>query len=33
LDENEGMLRVGLAHYNTQAEVDRIIASLNKLLV
>jgi cysteine desulfurase family protein (TIGR01976 family) len=32
LDENEGMLRVGLAHYNTQAEVDRIIVSLSKLL-
>lgn len=32
LDEQEGVLRIGLAHYNTAAEVDRVIASLRKLL-
>ena len=25
LDESEGVLRIGLAHYNTAAEVDRIV--------
>jgi cysteine desulfurase family protein (TIGR01976 family) len=32
LDENEGVLRIGLAHYNTVEEVDAIIASLKALL-
>jgi cysteine desulfurase family protein (TIGR01976 family) len=31
LDE-EGVLRIGLAHYNTAAEVDRIVQSLGALL-
>lgn len=31
LDE-EGVLRIGLAHYNTAAEVDRIVQSLTALL-
>lgn len=33
LDEKEGVLRIGLAHYNTAAEVDRIVHSLQRLLV
>ena len=32
LDEKEGVLRIGLAHYNTAAEVERILASLRNLL-
>ncbi|HEX4153882.1 MAG TPA: cysteine desulfurase-like protein [Steroidobacteraceae bacterium] len=32
LDEQEGVLRIGLAHYNTAAEVDRIVRSLSVLL-
>ncbi len=28
IDEGEGMLRVGLAHYNTEEEIDRLIAVL-----
>ena len=28
IDEQEGMLRIGLAHYNTLAEVERLVASL-----
>ena len=32
LDEKEGVLRIGLAHYNTAAEVERILASLRSLL-
>ena len=32
LDENEGVLRIGLAHYNTAAEVERIVSSLRDLL-
>ncbi|HEX3849088.1 MAG TPA: cysteine desulfurase-like protein [Steroidobacteraceae bacterium] len=32
LDEQEGVLRIGLAHYNTAAEVDRIVHSLQRLL-
>ncbi len=31
LDRSGGMLRVGLAHYNTAAEVDRLVASLHDL--
>ncbi len=33
LDENDGVLRIGLAHYNTATEIDRIIAALKSLLV
>jgi cysteine desulfurase family protein (TIGR01976 family) len=33
IDEREGVLRIGLAHYNTVAEVERIIAALRALLV
>ena len=33
LDEREGVLRIGLAHYNTVEEVDRILESLKTLLV
>jgi selenocysteine lyase/cysteine desulfurase len=32
LDERDGVLRIGLAHYNTVGEVDRILGSLNALL-
>jgi cysteine desulfurase family protein (TIGR01976 family) len=32
LDEHEGVLRIGLAHYNTAAEVERIVGSLQALL-
>ena len=32
LDEQEGVLRIGLAHYNTVEEVDQIIGSLKALL-
>jgi cysteine desulfurase family protein (TIGR01976 family) len=31
LEESGGMVRVGLAHYNTREEVDRFIAALKKL--
>lgn len=33
LDEREGVLRIGMAHYNTAAEVERIVHSLRELLV
>ncbi|MDP2855908.1 MAG: aminotransferase class V-fold PLP-dependent enzyme, partial [bacterium] len=32
LEQSGGMLRVGLAHYNTPAEVDRLSAELHKLV-
>jgi cysteine desulfurase family protein (TIGR01976 family) len=32
LDEREGVLRIGLAHYNTSAEVERVIEALRVLL-
>ena len=32
LDEQEGVLSIGLAHYNTVEEVDQIIGSLKALL-
>ncbi len=32
LDEREGVLRIGLAHYNTLGEVERIIGALKALL-
>jgi cysteine desulfurase family protein (TIGR01976 family) len=31
LEESGGMVRVGLAHYNTKAEVDRFLAALREL--
>ncbi len=33
LDEHEGVLRIGLAHYNTVAEVDRVVGALKELLI
>jgi cysteine desulfurase family protein (TIGR01976 family) len=33
LDEQDGVLRIGLAHYNTVEEVNRIIGSLKALLL
>ena len=33
LDEREGVLRIGLVHYNTAAEVERIVHSLRGLLI
>jgi cysteine desulfurase family protein (TIGR01976 family) len=33
LDEQDGVLRIGLAHYNTVEEVEQIIGSLKALLV
>jgi cysteine desulfurase family protein (TIGR01976 family) len=32
LDEQDGVLRIGLAHYNTAAEVERLISALTLLL-
>jgi cysteine desulfurase family protein (TIGR01976 family) len=32
LDEHEGVLRIGLAHYNTEAEVERIVHTLQRLI-
>jgi selenocysteine lyase/cysteine desulfurase len=32
LDEEDGVLRIGLAHYNTIEEVDRILELLKALL-
>ena len=32
LDENEGVLRIGLAHYNSAAEVERIVQTLHSLM-
>jgi cysteine desulfurase family protein (TIGR01976 family) len=32
LDERTGVLRIGLAHYNTPGEVDRAITALDRLL-
>jgi selenocysteine lyase/cysteine desulfurase len=32
LDEREGVLRIGLAHYNTISEVERIVGALKALL-
>ncbi len=31
VEESGGMVRVGLAHYNTQAEVERLIAALSEM--
>ena len=32
LQESGGVLRIGLAHYNTAAEVDRLIAALEEIV-
>jgi cysteine desulfurase family protein (TIGR01976 family) len=32
LDENDGVLRIGLAHYNTAAEVTRLLQAIEELL-
>lgn len=32
LDETEGVLRIGLAHYNTEGEVDELLVALRSLL-
>jgi selenocysteine lyase/cysteine desulfurase len=32
IDENCGVLRIGLVHYNTDEDVDRTLASLDKVL-
>ena len=32
LDGSEGVLRIGLAHYNTEEEVDRVVGALRGLL-
>jgi selenocysteine lyase/cysteine desulfurase len=31
VEESGGMVRVGIAHYNTAAEVDRLLAVVNDL--
>jgi selenocysteine lyase/cysteine desulfurase len=31
VEESGGMLRIGLAHYNTSAEVDRLLAALHEI--
>ena len=33
VEENGGMVRVGVAHYNTAAEVDRLLAVVNDLAI
>ena len=32
LDESEGVVRISMLHYNTQEEVDRLIAALGSIL-
>ena len=32
LDEADGVLRIGLAHYNTEAEVDRVVGAVTGLI-
>jgi len=32
MEQDGGMLRIGLAHYNTAAEVDRVLAALGELI-
>ena len=32
LNEADGVLRIGLAHYNTEAEVDRVVGALKTLI-
>jgi selenocysteine lyase/cysteine desulfurase len=31
VEDDDGMVRVGIAHYNTAAEVDRLLAVVNDL--
>jgi selenocysteine lyase/cysteine desulfurase len=31
LEESGGMVRIGLVHYNTQAEIERLLAALREL--
>jgi selenocysteine lyase/cysteine desulfurase len=31
LDEEDGAVRVGIVHYNTAQEVDRLLAALHEL--
>lgn len=31
VEESGGMVRVGVAHYNTMGEVDRLLAAVNDL--
>ena len=31
VEDSGGMVRVGLAHYNTEEEIDRLIAALNNM--
>jgi cysteine desulfurase family protein (TIGR01976 family) len=33
IEEDSGVLRIGLAHYNTPAEVERVLASVKRALV
>jgi selenocysteine lyase/cysteine desulfurase len=32
LEERGGLLRVGLAHYNTQGEIDRLVTAISKVI-
>ncbi len=32
LEEQGGLLRVGLAHYNTQGEIDRLVTAISKVI-
>lgn len=32
LDEEQGVVRIGLAHYNTETEIDRTLAALERVL-
>jgi selenocysteine lyase/cysteine desulfurase len=32
IDEEQGVVRVGLAHYNTEAEIDKTLATLEQVL-
>jgi selenocysteine lyase/cysteine desulfurase len=32
IDENEGVVRIGLAHYNTAQEVDRVLDAVARAL-
>jgi selenocysteine lyase/cysteine desulfurase len=31
LEERGGLLRVGMVHYNTTTEIDRLVAALDEL--
>ncbi|RBO95731.1 cysteine desulfurase-like protein [Pseudochrobactrum asaccharolyticum] len=32
LDENEGVVRLGIAHYNTQAEIEQALSAIEKII-